>query len=124
MAASVKISPMNSIVFISDSNGGEPPLPMRGELIWSSESCVVVGCFPEQDGPTDITVGARQDVDPGYPVAFEGVLETPNRQIVVSTVMEETVLEWPSPAERARLSVWLSHPVWPEQVILGVDEVR
>ena len=35
----------------------EPPEPIRGQMIWSNPTCIIFGCFPEQDGPTEIAIG-------------------------------------------------------------------
>src|SRR5262249_10605559 len=72
MSSSTTIRPVNSLIFVSDPAGGAVPDWIRGALILSTPSCISVGCYPEQDGPTQVVLGKRQDVDPGDPPAFEG----------------------------------------------------
>jgi hypothetical protein len=117
---SVKIAPPNSLLFISDSNGGSPPYPVRRAQILATRSCVSIACYPAMDGQTVITLGPGVEVDPGYPPAFDGVLETPNCSIVISTVERETVLSENVPATETRVRAWLNKPTMPDEVIIGL----
>jgi hypothetical protein len=82
---STNISPPNSLVFLSDADGGEAPFPVWGAIILSTPSCVSIACYPEQDGPTEIVLGGAAKVAPDDQPAF----------------------------------VLLSHPRWPERVVIG-----
>jgi hypothetical protein len=112
------INPVNSLIFISDRDGGNAP-PWEDKPILSTNSCISVRCYPEQDGPTEVTLGDRKDVDPGTAPAFEGDLETLHRKLVVTTVEKERVLEANVPAIHTHICIWLSHPRWPEKVVIG-----
>lgn len=120
MSASRKIRPVNSLIFISDPAGGVVPEWIRDVLILSTPSCISVGCYPEQDGPTEVALGEAKEVDPGFPPAFEGDLATPNRAVVVSTVERKSVLESRVPEMRTHIRIWISHPRWPEKIIVGL----
>ncbi len=120
MAKVTSLRPPNSLVFLSDLGGGHPPLPIWGAQILSTSSCISIACYPEQDGPTEISIGTRDDVDSGVSPTFEAKLETPNRVVVVTTVDDKTVLEMGVASERTYVSVWLSHPRWPEKVTIGL----
>ena len=114
------VRPPNSLLFISDMGGGEAPVPIRGVRLLSTSSCVSVGCYPEQDGPTEVVLGDAPEVDPGYAPAFDAALETPDRTVVVSTVERESLLEAPVADSRTRIRVWLNHARWPDKVIVGI----
>ncbi|MBM3529055.1 MAG: hypothetical protein FJX62_13280 [Alphaproteobacteria bacterium] len=120
MQRSTKISPPNSIVFVEDLKGGEPPNPIWGATILATPSCISVACYPEQDGPTEIALGNVPDVDPGFEPEFDGYLETPSRIVVVSTVDQKVVLDVPAPASKSRLRIWRNHPKWPTKVNIGL----
>ncbi len=120
MYAKISINPINSLLFISDIGGGVPPKPVRGPMILSTSSCISFRCYPEQDGPTEVTLGRIDEVDPGRVPAFEGELETPSRTVIVSTVNLETVLRTAVQNAQTKVKIWLSHPQWPEKVIVGV----
>src|SRR5215212_8807641 len=119
MSSTVKVRPVNSILFVAGPDGGDPPTPVRGPMVLSTPSCISIRCFPEQDGPTEVTLGPAVDVrSDGLPV-YDGELETPTGKIVISTVEGETVLQADVPNVRSRVCVWLSHPQWPERLIIG-----
>ena len=120
MPSSTKISPPNSLLFISDIDGGDAPYPERGPLILSTPSCISVACYPEQDGPTEVTLGKMEAVDPGDRPAFDDDLETPGRAVRVSTVEGDTILEMKVPQTRTHVRIWVSHSRWPDKVIIGV----
>jgi hypothetical protein len=121
MSTSTKIRPVNSLVFISDAASGVVPEWIRGSLILSTPSCISVGCYPEQDGPTEIVLGESQEVNPGNDPAFDGDLETPHRTVTVSTVEGNTILESDVPQTRTHVRIWVSHPRWPDKIIIGLE---
>jgi hypothetical protein len=118
---SVKIAPPNSLLFISDTHGGEPPYPVRGAQILATESCVSIACYPSIDGETSVTLGPAREVDPGIAPAFDGSLNTPNRSIVISTVDRETVLVEKVPYATTRVKAWVNKPSMPDKVIVGFE---
>jgi hypothetical protein len=116
----ISYSPPNSLIFISDRKGGEPPVPIWGATILATPSCISIACFPEQDGPTAITLGGEKEIDPGYAPEFEGRLEIPNREIVVSTVDSKVILAQQVNGTSVQVKIWRSHPKWPENVLIGI----
>jgi hypothetical protein len=121
MRRSITISPPNSLLFISDPNGGTAPQITRGRRMWATPSCIVVGCLAFMDGETAITLGAAGEVNPGGVPAFDGLLETPNRAVVVSTAEKEPVLEMKAHGSHTPVRVWTNHPTEPDRVIVGID---
>ena len=121
MTITVAAHPMNSLIFVSDPAGGVVPEWERDKSILSTRSCISVICYPEQDGPTQITLGPRVEVDPRTPAAFEGILETPHRAVVIHTVDQQILMKSAVRSGRTRIAIWLSHPRWPERVTIGLD---
>jgi hypothetical protein len=120
MNVSTKIRPENSLLFISDRDGGTPPEPVRGPMILATPTCVSFRCYPEQDGPTVIVLGDAREIDPGNQPEFDDDLETPNRVVVISTVGLEKILQMNVAEARTRIRIWLSHRQWPEKVVVGL----
>ena len=89
-------------------------------MILSTPSAISVGCYPEVDGETEITVGPADDVNPGGVPNFEGTPQTPTRAIVISTAEGDEVLRVPVETTETSLRIWLSHPQWPERVTIGI----
>ena len=120
MSQAVIVRPVNSLLFISDSNGGVAPLPTRGAMFLATASCISFCCYPEQDGPTEVVLGLRKEVDPGDPPSFKGDLETPNRVVLISNVVREKLLESRVPEMLTQVCIWLNHPRWPDKIIIGL----
>lgn len=121
MTSSAKIAPPNSLLFISDPDGGEPPYPVRGAKILATGSCVSIACYPSIDGETSVTLGPSGEVDPGGAPAFDGLLETPNRSVVISTVDGQTILGEKVSDTTTRVRAWLNKASMPDQVIVGFE---
>lgn len=121
VTSSVKIAPPNSLLFVSDTDGGSPPVPVLGAKILATESCISIACYPWIDGDTAVTLGPSPQVDPGTPPAFDGELETPNRSVVISTVERETILKENVPNTTTRIRAWVNKPSMPDQVIVGFE---
>ena len=120
MPSSIKIAPSNSILFISDPGGGRIPEITRERRIWSTTSCIAFGCLMFQDGETDVTLGNVREVSSGGPPAFDGILETPSRSIVVSTVEHTSVLGCAVSNTSTRVRIWTNHPTEPDEIIIGL----
>ena len=120
MRFTTRVAPPNSLLFISDPDGGEAPEPIWGELILSTPSCISVGCLMFLDGETEVTLGAADEVNPGELPAFDAELETPNRAVAVWTVERETVLSAAVTTPQTRVRIWVNHPTEPDRVIVGL----
>lgn len=125
MRRRLAVRPSNSIVFVH--GGGQievatEKINPRIGLVAASPSCLAVGCNPVVDGPTELTFGHSTEVDPGYAPGFVGQVETPRRRIIVDTVDEEVIFDQIVPSTQTALRIWFSHPKWPEQVIIGIDQ--
>jgi hypothetical protein len=117
----IKAAPINSILFVSDPDGGSPPDPVWGAEILATDSCISIGCYPSMDRETTITLGRAADVDPGGAPIFDGMLETPNRALAVTTVDDETLLKEDVSGTRTRVRAWTNRPTMPDRVIIGFD---
>jgi len=118
---SVKMAPPNSLLFVSDVDGGQAPLPVLGAQILATGSCLSIACYPWIDGETTVTLGPSSEVDPGTPPAFDGELETPSRTIVISTVDQKTVLSDNVAGTKTRVRAWVNRPSMPDQVVIGFE---
>lgn len=116
---STRIAPPNSLLFVSDSDGGIPPVPVRGAHILATASCISIACYPWIDGETAVTLGPSAKIDPGKPPAFDGQLETPNRMIVISTVEGKSILQEVVPDAATHVRVWVNNPSMPDKVVIG-----
>jgi hypothetical protein len=111
--------PINSIVFVSDNLHTRPPVHTDSDLIHANGESVSVGCYPEIDGNTEFTLGKSKEVTPKFAPAFDGMIETPNRKLMITTVLDEILLETDVSDLNTRVRVWLNHPKWPDKVVVG-----
>jgi hypothetical protein len=121
MIQKTKISPVNSLLFLEDIKRGTLPVPVWGAKILSTPSCVSFACFPEQDGPTEITIGPSSEIEPQPLLVFDGYLETPSRVVVISGVEIERVLSVDVASQKTKVKIWYSHPKWPDKITISVD---
>ncbi len=121
----IKIAPQNSLVAIRDADGGEVPDPSAFSLetrIISTDSCILVACFPEIDGETEIVLGPVTEVAlPSEPVLDQN-LETPARKVVISTIVWKKLLEADVTSVRTRVRIWTNSARWPDQIIVGLGD--
>ncbi|MGH7257040.1 MAG: hypothetical protein ACREIM_01595 [Nitrospiraceae bacterium] len=120
MHNTIRIAPPNSLLFVSDVDGGIPPEITRRGRLWTTSSCIAVGCLAFMVGVTEVSLGLARVVDPGGVPAFDGVLETPHRAVMVSTAEGEKVLDAGVSGKSTRVRIWTNHPTEPDRVIVGL----
>jgi hypothetical protein len=121
MKQTISVIPSNSILFVED--GMEGSIPEVGDAnlpAWATPDCIIVKCFPDIDGPTEVTLGDRAEIDVGRAPDFQSVLNTPHRHVAIRQVGDELVLETSVNTTKTIVSIWLSHPHWPERVVIGL----
>jgi hypothetical protein len=121
MSDSIKVAPPNSLIGISDVKKGEVPDFDVESGISATDSCILVGCWPEIDGETEIILGLASEVDPGDPAAFDGQLETPSGRVQVVTIEWKTLLEATGSIANTRVRIWPNRPRFPDRIIIGLD---
>ena len=119
MKERIRIAPPNSQFYLEDSKGGESPqIDERPINIWSTPSCILVGCLCFSDGETDLVVSDSWEDAPSAAPAFEGTLDTPSRIFQVSTSERTTLLRWKVSDHFSRVRIWTDHPSEPEHILI------
>jgi hypothetical protein len=119
MAQQIKYAMPNGLFFIEDISGGRPPDPFTDEKVQYTSSCISVACLHEIDGEAEIVLGPSEEVAPAYALAFDGSLDTPSKELVITDVPGNHLLKARVPDIVTRIRVWRSHPDWPDQVTVG-----
>ena len=119
MHVKASIAPPNSMFVVSGLKGVEIPDPSDA-LIWSTPSCVIVRCLTFCDGETKVTLGSADEVNPGALPACDVTLKTPDREVIVWTVEDETIFRVDVPDAETRVRIWVNHPTEPDKVIVGL----
>ena len=78
-------------------------------------------CMVDFEGETNLTLGPGNEVEADRAPAFDGVLKTPGRRIVLETVWHDPLLEMATAGTETRVRIWTNRPVTPDEVIVGID---
>jgi len=119
-----RVCPPHPILFLEDAVGGEPPIfrpedfPRQACATATTISFLLCG-DPELE--TEVVIGTRAEVDPGREPKFVKEIPTASRLIRVVEVDDTEVFAVPVPNDTTRVSLWFSHPRWPDKVIIGLD---
>lgn len=127
MRKTVRYAPPYSLAFISGPKFGRPPDPFLrkfGEVL-ATPTCISFGVYMAQEKPTTFTLGDFREVMPQrvpqQPPVFDGVLETPEQRVVVSTAESVIFMDMPVRTKTTRVRIWTNHPNEPDEVIIGVE---
>ncbi|MGH6737334.1 MAG: hypothetical protein ACRECX_14850 [Methyloceanibacter sp.] len=120
-AQSVRLPVLNSLLWIRDPTIEERPDIDGKSSVWSTPACVAVSCLPDCDGDTEVTIGTAQEVGLDSIPLFDGGLNTPSQQIIVETVLKESVLQMRVRSAETRVRIWTDGHQGTEFVVIGVD---
>src|SRR5262245_61617221 len=125
MNTSTMVSPPNWMIGIVGSRAAEPPESMSSTppRIASTPSYILIGCSSDVDGPTMITLGPEPQVAASDHLIFDGMLDTPHRNVVVVTIFLEKLLDAQVPNTRTHVRVWVNDLRYPNQVSISVGAV-
>lgn len=117
---SVEWPVLNSLVFVHDaSNEDIPEIDGIGGL-WTTPTCVAVGCLPDCDGDTKIVLGPAKEAGTHKHLLFDGTVETPTRKLRVDTVLAETLLETDVLDTKTHLKIWTNGHRASDIAIIGI----
>jgi hypothetical protein len=118
-----KIAPPNSQVVIVDPKAKHVDVPQWQELapFIATSSCILVLCYPEVEGETEIALGNAREVDPGSTPIFDGLLLTPSRILAIETVEGEPIFEMPTADVQTKLRIWSDAIKWPTKIMVGIE---
>lgn len=119
MAETVVIAPPNALLFISHECGGDVPEFVEDRLVLFTDTRVSIGCLPDMDGETEITLGSVADVSSEGSLVFDGTIKTPTKKIVVSTVEDEEIIAAAVPSLETRIRIWANRTREPDKIVIG-----
>ena len=72
----------------------------------ASDTCILFMCYPEPEGPTELSFGTGDEVRvDGLPIC-ERILKTPGRRIAVEGVDGDGIFSMATKATETRVRVW------------------
>ena len=117
----IRTAASNFLIFIEDVKGGRSALSDRPSAIMSTPSCISVGTLNWQDDDPTISFGHMSDVTETGSPAFDGLLETPSGEIVVSVVDRTILLDDRIGSPLTRVRVWTNHPSEPDEIVISFE---
>jgi hypothetical protein len=120
MITTIRRAPPHSLFFISGSIDAPPPEITRTPAIWHNPFCVVVGCLSSQDGETALSLLSGGEKTPPARPAFDGMIETPRKMVLVSTSEGDRLSEIDVASMTIRVRIWINHPVEPDTIYVAL----
>jgi hypothetical protein len=117
---SVSLPIPNAIFFIAGTEARDIPHIERGSVIWSADACIAVGCTPDVDGETTISIGPFEQISLTDEPAFDGELETASKIVNVEIVPGKRILQEQVAGVKTRIRIWINHPTEPDNVTIGL----
>jgi len=119
----ISLAARNSVVLITGTEGARIPDSLGGKLVVATSSCIAVGTRNEADGKTSITLtdetcAAFGCQERGLQRVFSGVLETPERELVVRTVLLQTAAKLPVLKDLTRIEVFTNDESEPDNICI------
>lgn len=112
----------NAIVFLHDLSARDVVIPeyIDDVLVSSNDSCVSIGTQAEVDGDVKISLSnVIDDVDKvGCKLVFDGAIETPTKEISLSTCESDCVLAITVTQETAQVLVWVDDERYPALILI------
>jgi hypothetical protein len=123
MKQSTRITPPNSLVLVMDRSVGEIPKTMQGQAISATRTCIAIGTLSAADGETTVELTDETAIVPVGGATFEAVLDTPERKIVICSVLNETLMDCEVNGSRTKVRIWTNHPSEPDTVNVFVESL-
>lgn len=124
MLQSTTCRPPNSVILIQDRDESDLPESLGEGLVTATSTCLVVGTLCFADGETSLTLSDETGLPSTSVIphvcAFDGTLDLPSGQLVVSTVEDVTILEMKHPGQQARVTVWVNDESEPDSIWIQV----
>lgn len=118
---SISIAPPNSIIFVMDFTYGIPPESSGGKNVSATDSCIVIGCLSDQDGPTEVTLSQYNEANSFDPVVFDGEIATPSKRLSICSAYNEELLATEVPSSKTHVRVFANHESEPDRILVLFD---
>ena len=118
--AKMRFAPPNAILYLVDAEHFDPPDVDGHERLWRSESCIIIGCRADVDGPTEISVNAPGAPPPDLVMVGSFDQAVPSRRLVLTIVPDTVIHEMELERPAAHVEVWTDGAVDPAVVWLKI----
>jgi len=123
MKREISITPQNALILVMDETIGVIPDSMNGRLVAATVSCVAIGTISEANGQCLITLADKansESLDSKWPLIFDGVLDTPSKEISVCSVIGERLIGLHVNEPRTSVKIWANDQREPSEIRIVV----
>nr|WP_298102627.1 hypothetical protein [uncultured Shinella sp.] len=115
----ITITPEYLSIYVAGRRNVQIPLHMDKQGIFSSPDCINVPALYWNDGDTNLTFGPISEITELREPDFDGILNTPNNELILFDAIEPEFAIASVPSTKTRIQIWIDHPSEPENVIVA-----
>jgi hypothetical protein len=115
----ITITPEYLSIYVAGRRNVKIPLHMDRYGIFSSSDCINVPACYWSDGDTNVTFGPILEITEVRDPDFDGILNTPNNELILFDAIEPEFASAQVPSAKTRIRVWIDHPIEPENVVIA-----
>ena len=113
------IAPEYLSIYVAGRRNVKIPLHMDRRGIFSSPDCINVPALYWNDGDTSVTFGPILEITETREPDFDGILNTPNNELILFDAIEPEFASTHVPSQKTRIRIWIDHPSEPENVTVA-----
>lgn len=118
---SISVAPQYVSFYVAGSRDVDVPIAYGADGVFGTGECLVVTCLYWNDGETRITLGSFDELPPkSEPARFDGIIDTPQRKVLLFDVNMPEILSMNVPDTQTRLRIWTNHPTEPDDVVIAL----
>ncbi|MBN8938357.1 MAG: hypothetical protein J0H01_02660 [Rhizobiales bacterium] len=118
-----RLAPPHSQFHIADRSATGRDVPREfspDRQINAASGYIIIGVLPDCDGPTTVSIGAADEIEPETELACDRVLDTPTHIVRVFTTDRRTILVQSVPSGHTRVRIWVNDRKWADKVVIGL----
>lgn len=115
----LSIAPEYVSFYVAGRRNVRIPTHMDRRGVLSSKDCILIPAYYWSDGDTDVTFGPVSEITEARNPDFDGILNTPNNEIILFDANNPQFAISRVPSAKTRIRVWMDHPIEPENVIIA-----
>lgn len=115
----ITITPEYLSIYVAGRRNVKIPLHMDRQGTFASSDCINVPAYYWSDGDTNVTFGPISEITGIRKPDFDGILNTPNNELILFDAIEPEFASAHVPSTKTRVRVWIDHPIEPENVVIA-----
>lgn len=115
----ITITPEYLSIYVAGRRNVKIPLHMDKQGIFSSSDCINVPAYYWGDGDTNVTFGPILEITGIREPDFDGILNTPNNELILFDAIEPEFASAQVPSAKTRIRIWMDHPIEPQNVVIA-----